>query len=219
MHRRRLMIYSCGRSSIDGCLVVFAARLTHGSGELEHVRVGFVTTRRAQVPALPQRDGPLSHGRRLESLVVEVLESYDAFDRSAVQNEPSPVPFLQKKNVRWSKLLQRDMFSDNAWRRTTDLDESLNGKLVEVAFFPYRDEGHLSVAGRKTDGAAPPLFAKRVSAYANLERNFRKTTTAEEVQLNLFCMRRSQDVSVAYKLGCSGITACLLSSLARWVHR
>ena len=91
------MIYSCGRRAIDGCLVVFAARLTHGSGELEHVRVGFVTTRRAQVPALPQRDGPLSHGRRLESLVVEVLESYDAFDRSAVQNEPSPVPFLQKK--------------------------------------------------------------------------------------------------------------------------
>ena len=92
--------------------------------------------------------------------------------------------FCRKKNVRWSKLLQGDMFSDNAWRRITDLDESLNGKLVEVAFFPYRDEGHLSVAGRKTDGAAPPLFAKRVSAYANLERNFRKTT-AVEVQLNL----------------------------------
>ena len=73
--------------------------LTHGSCELENVRMRLVAARRAQVPALPQRDGPPPHDRRLEALVVKVLESDDPLDGSAVQNEPPPVPFLHKALV------------------------------------------------------------------------------------------------------------------------
>lgn len=69
--------------------------LTHRRSELEHIRVRLSASRRRYISALPQGDGPLPHSRYLKAFVVEVLQSHDAFDGSAVQHKPTLVPFLK----------------------------------------------------------------------------------------------------------------------------
>lgn len=68
--------------------------LTHRSSELKHIRVCLSAASRGYISALPQWDGALPHGRRFVAFIVKVLKAHDTFNGGAVQDKPTPVPFL-----------------------------------------------------------------------------------------------------------------------------
>ena len=125
------------------------------------------TASRGYISALPQWDGAFPHGRCFVGLAVKVLESHDAFNGSAVQHKPAPVPFLQKYSDCLQDLTPLIVYITSDQVRKFYLHKSPNGKFVEWALFPNRDKRHFLFVG---NCPAPPLYCTALGSNANLEK-------------------------------------------------